>query len=341
MVKFIAILALLASVAIAAPTTKLARMQLKRVSHEDRSKYMTEALFAASSAALKQKYMGAPQDITSEHGLPLTNFMNAQASFSSFTHHSEEFITHSNALSLILVPRIFGSLPPIVAALLVGCTADSIPPSLQPSKQTFAIQYGTGSLEGIISNDVLTIGDLEIEDQDFGESVKEPGITFAVGRFDGILGLGFDNIAVQRVVPPFYQMVNQKLVDSPLFSVWLNTNGDDNGGEIVFGGMDKAHYTGEITYAPVTRKGYWEVEIEDVLMGGKSLGFTTKKAAIDTGSSLFALPTSEADAINQRIGGKKNPQGQYIVDCAAIPSLPSLDIQFGGTKFTLSGKSLF
>lgn len=79
----------------------------------------------------------------------------------------------------------------------------------------FAIRYGTGSLEGIISNDVLVcismrarislthaqnVGDLQIPHQDFGESVKEPGITFAVGRFDGILGLGFDTIAVQRML---------------------------------------------------------------------------------------------------------------------------------------------
>jgi saccharopepsin len=63
----------------------------------------------------------------------------------------------------------------------------------------FAIRYGTGSLEGVISNDVLQMGDLTINGQDFGESVKEPGITFAVGRFDGILGLGFDTIAVEHV----------------------------------------------------------------------------------------------------------------------------------------------
>jgi saccharopepsin len=60
----------------------------------------------------------------------------------------------------------------------------------------FAIRYGTGSLEGIISNDVLAMGDLTIKGQDFGESVKEPGITFAVGRFDGILGLGFDTMYI-------------------------------------------------------------------------------------------------------------------------------------------------
>jgi saccharopepsin len=54
----------------------------------------------------------------------------------------------------------------------------------------------------------LGVGDLNIKEQDFGESVKEPGITFAVGRFDGIFGLGYDRIAVQGVVPPFYNMIN-------------------------------------------------------------------------------------------------------------------------------------
>jgi hypothetical protein len=51
------------------------------------------------------------------------------------------------------------------------------------------------------------VGDLSVKGQDFGESVKEPGFTFAVGRFDGIFGLGYDRISVQGVVPPFYNMI--------------------------------------------------------------------------------------------------------------------------------------
>lgn len=46
----------------------------------------------------------------------------------------------------------------------------------------FAIRYGTGSLEGVIGNDRMQVGDLTVEGLDFGESVKEPGVTFAVGR---------------------------------------------------------------------------------------------------------------------------------------------------------------
>lgn len=53
----------------------------------------------------------------------------------------------------------------------------------------FSIQYGSGSLEGVISNDVLTIGDLKIKSQDFAESTKEPGLAFAFGKFDGIVRL--------------------------------------------------------------------------------------------------------------------------------------------------------
>lgn len=55
-------------------------------------------------------------------------------------------------------------------------------------------------------------------------------------------------------------MLNQHLLAQPVFSFWLNRNTDgEEGGEIVFGGVDSDHYKGEHTYVPVTRKGYWQV----------------------------------------------------------------------------------
>lgn len=47
----------------------------------------------------------------------------------------------------------------------------------------FEIQYGTGSMAGFVSTDVLTMGDLKIQDQGFGEATKEPGLTFAFGKY--------------------------------------------------------------------------------------------------------------------------------------------------------------
>ena len=47
---------------------------------------------------------------------------------------------------------------------------------------TFEIRYGSGSMEGFVSSDLLTIGDLEIPNVDFAEATKEPGLAFAFGK---------------------------------------------------------------------------------------------------------------------------------------------------------------
>jgi hypothetical protein len=56
-------------------------------------------------------------------------------------------------------------------------------------------------------------------------------------------------------------MLDQKLVKEPVFSFWFNRNATEKekGGELVLGGVDPKHFTGEHTYTPVTRKGYWQV----------------------------------------------------------------------------------
>lgn len=55
-------------------------------------------------------------------------------------------------------------------------------------------------------------------------------------------------------------MIKQGLVKEPVFSFWFNRDvDDDDGGEIVFGGVDPDHFKGEHTYVAVTQKGYWQV----------------------------------------------------------------------------------
>ena len=46
----------------------------------------------------------------------------------------------------------------------------------------FSIQYGSGSMEGFVSQDTLRIGDLTIPKTDFAEATKEPGLAFAFGK---------------------------------------------------------------------------------------------------------------------------------------------------------------
>lgn len=97
------------------------------------------------------------------------------------------------------------------------------------------------------------------------------------------MGLAYDTISVTGVVPPFYNMFKQGLLDSPVFSFRLGSS-EDNGGEVTFGGINESAYKGEIAYVPVRRKAYWEVELQRVLFGDDEveLGSSTG-AAIDTG----------------------------------------------------------
>lgn len=182
---------------------------------------------------------------------------------------------------------------------------------------TVAIHYGTGAIAGYISNDNVKVGDLVVKKQDFIEATKEPGLTFLAGKFDGILGLGFQEISVGKAVPVWYNMIRQSLVKERVFSFWFNRNAEESeGGELVFGGVDPNHYKGEHTYVPVTRKGYWQFEMGDVLIGNLSSGICSGGCAAiaDSGTSLIAGPTSTIAEINRAIGAA----GIVSQECKAV-----------------------
>ena len=201
----------------------------------------------------------------------------------------------------------------------------------------FAIRYGSGSLTGFVSEDTVRIGDLEIEDQLFAEATSEPGLAFAFGRFDGILGLGFDTISVNKIVPPFYSMINDKLLDEPVFAFYLG-NADTEGDNSVatFGGVDKSHYTGELVKIPLRRKAYWEVDFRSIAFGDEVADLEDTGVILDTGTSLIALPSKLAELLNREIGAKKSFTGQYNVDCDKRDSLPDLTFNLAGHNFSIS-----
>jgi saccharopepsin len=151
-------------------------------------------------------------------------------------------------------------------------------------------------LSGFISQDVVTIGDLKIKHQDFAEATSEPGLAFAFGRFDGIMGLGYDTISVNRIVPPFYNMLDQGLLDEPVFAFYLG-NGDDDESEAIFGGINKDHYTGKMTKIPLRRKAYWEVNLDAITFGDATAELDNTGVILDTGTSLIALPSTLAELL--------------------------------------------
>ncbi|PIA28383.1 hypothetical protein AQUCO_07000011v1 [Aquilegia coerulea] len=181
------------------------------------------------------------------------------------------------------------------------------------------IHYGTGAIAGYFSEDNVKVGDIVVKQQEFIEATKEPGVIFVAAKFDGILGLGFQEISVGKAVPVWYNMLKQGLIKEPVFSFWLNRDTqDEEGGEIVFGGSDPEHYKGEHTYVPITHIGYWQFDMGDVLIDGKTTGFCAGSCAAiaDSGTSLLAGPTSIITEINQAIGAA----GIVSQECKAVVS---------------------
>ena len=201
----------------------------------------------------------------------------------------------------------------------------------------FEIRYGSGSLSGFVSQDTVQIGDIKIEHQDFAEATEEPGLAFAFGRFDGIMGLGYDTISVNKIVPPFYQMINQDLIDEPVVSFYLSdtNNGDEDQSEAMFGGIDKSHYTGKMTKIPLRRKAYWEVDLDALTFGNATAELDSTGAILDTGTSLIALPSTLAELLNKEIGAKKGYNGQYTIECEKKDSLPDLTFTLTGHNFSI------
>ncbi|KAL6517855.1 hypothetical protein OROMI_033556 [Orobanche minor] len=182
-----------------------------------------------------------------------------------------------------------------------------------------SIQYGSGSISGYFSQDNVAVGDVVVKDQVFIEASREGSLTFVLAKFDGILGLGFQEISVGDAVPVWYNMIDQDLVEEKVFSFWFNRDPEAQvGGEIVFGGVEPNHYKGNHSYVPVTEKGYWQFEMGDFLIGNQSTGFCEGGCAaiVDSGTSLLTGPTTIVTQINHAIGA----EGVVSTECKEIVS---------------------
>jgi len=197
----------------------------------------------------------------------------------------------------------------------------------------FRIMYGSGPVAGYFSRDTVTLGDFALTRYNFAEVNDASGLgpAYYIGQFDGILGLGWDSIVVGGGPGIFSALVASGQMEKPMFAFYL---GDMEQGELVLGGTDPAHYTGDLQRVPLLAETYWEVALDAIAVGDLRPS-KTKRAIVDSGTSLLAGPTDEVRAIAKAVGAVPLIAGEYMIDCAKLGSAPDLAFVLGGRSYAL------
>ncbi|XP_065260141.1 pepsin A-2/A-3-like [Emys orbicularis] len=260
---------------------------------------------------------------------PLTNYMDIEyfGTISIGTPAQDFSVLFDTGSSNLWVPSVYCSSP--------ACTnhnrfnpKDSS--TYEATSENVSIQYGTGSMTGILGYDTVQVGGIVDTNQIFGLSETEPGSFLYYSPFDGILGLAFPSIASSGATPVFDNMMNEGLVSQDLFSVYLSSD-DQSGSFVMFGGIDSSYYSGNLNWIPLSAETYWQITMDSITMNGETIACSGGcQAIIDTGTSLLAGPSTGISNIESYIGAS---DGTVRISCSAMSSLPNIVFTINGIEF--------
>ncbi|KAI4797843.1 hypothetical protein KUCAC02_024824 [Chaenocephalus aceratus] len=196
-----------------------------------------------------------------------------------------------------------------------------------------SIQYGTGSMTGFLGYDTVTVGGLAVKNQIIGLSQTEADFLQYINA-DGILGLAYPRLAESDATPVFDNMMSENLVNQDMFSFYLSSD-SQQGSVLTFGGVDPNHYSGSISWIPLSHELYWQITVDSVTVNGEVVACNGGcQAIIDTGTSLIIGP--QCNNINNKVGATNN-NGDYMVNCNSIAQLPDVTFHINGETFTIPG----
>ena len=165
----------------------------------------------------------------------------------------------------------------------------------------FVNQSQSTGAKGDVATDTFTFGGTTVKNQQFDIAYGNSTISLS------ILGLGYasaeSQVFTSPVQPPYdnfpLSLAKQGATNLALFSLWKNAV-DSHDGEILFGGVDTAKYTGSLTTLETqNRTGENEILGFDVLLNGVALSGNSSfpkgstgsvSAVLDCGTSYSILP---------------------------------------------------
>ncbi|CAF3742592.1 unnamed protein product [Rotaria socialis] len=286
---------------------------------------------------------------------PFCNRMDYTASIKTMKNQKRALNTHQRAsIGLSSVPE---NLTSVLDMYFMGSISIGTPP------QNFLVDFDTGSSDLWIPSSLCqaSCGSFNKYNSSMSSTYVANGANFSVvygdgtgaagflsidtvtgmsGRAnDGLLGLAYPDLAVDRGRPVFYNMWNQSLIPQPIFSFYLNPDINATfGGELIFGGVDASKYTGSITYVHVSTEGFWEFPLDSVYLGSTNISSSTYAIA-DTGTALIRAPSAAFNLLNSILGATYDPTTKfYAVNCrsGSLSSFPNITFTINNTAFILT-----
>ncbi|KAJ7030601.1 aspartic peptidase domain-containing protein [Mycena alexandri] len=202
-----------------------------------------------------------------------------------------------------------------------------------------SVSYGSGSFSGTEYTDTVSIGGTAATKQSIGVAKSSTGFTGT----DGIVGFGPEELTEDTVtgateVPTFLQtLVSEGVITDNIlgvsFAPLTGSSESSANGELTFGGVDDSAYTGDITYTTRVAP-YWGVSVSKFAFGSTSLGTTTASGIVDTGTTLFYVPTAVYNKFLTASKGKIDSTSGLV----KFTTKPTKNFTFviGGTTFTLT-----
>uniref|UniRef100_A0A2K6KE49 Peptidase A1 domain-containing protein n=1 Tax=Rhinopithecus bieti TaxID=61621 RepID=A0A2K6KE49_RHIBE len=183
----------------------------------------------------------------------------------------------------------------------------SLSSTFRNNGQTYTLSYGSGS---------LSVRNTIVNNQEFGLSENELSDLFYYSDFDGILGMAYPSMAVGNSPTVMQGMLHQPT--------------RQYGGELILGGVDPQLYSEALdSLCPGVPPRF--------AIGNQATGLCSEgcQAIADTRTFLLAVPQQYMGSFLQATGAQQAQNGDFVVHCSYIQSMPTITFIIGGAQFPL------
>jgi len=188
-------------------------------------------------------------------------------------------------------------------------------------RDVVTITFGTGEISGVFIKDNICVGSI-CTHGNFVAATEESDEPFSLVPFDGILGLGLQQMSEGPHFNILDCMIRDKVLKSNMFAVYFGGT-DTEESEITFGEYRYQRMASPLFWVPVSNPGYWQVEMEDITIANEHQNFChgNCQVAVDTGTSLMAGPTDIVNGLIDKLAVASN--------CSNYNKLPNLGFVVG------------